>query len=251
MKKEVFMKKEGFIMKKEVHMKAPVVIVTVFAVFAVFCCFCQNALAQEAQAQNEEAYVLPVTEGTEADAEADAEADVRVDDAVPEEVAQYEPGINYPDAEAASSEAKESDGEMAPSGDARDSIEAAANKVKNATSGATVVCNFTGPAAILCLPVVAANVVASGVELISRKSRTPSYPEETSGGKEPAAIVDPQLLYELPLYEPPLEVADIPAEPGMLEGAGGPSPEATKTPTEMDEKPKPEKSFWGWFFSLM
>jgi len=251
MEKKVFMKKEGFIMKKEVHMKVPVVIVTVFVVFAVFCCFCQSALAQEAQAQNEEAYVPPVTEGTEADAEADAEADVRVDDAVPEEVAQYEPGINYPDAEAASSEAKESDGEMAPSGDARDSIEAAANKVKNATSGATVVCNFTGPAAILCLPVVAANVVASGVELISRKSRTPSYSEETSGGKEPAAIVDPQLLYELPLYEPPLEVADIPAEPGMLEGAGGPSPEATKTPTEMDEKPKPEKSFWGWFFSLM
>ncbi|HQM83018.1 MAG TPA: hypothetical protein PLX02_15550, partial [Syntrophorhabdaceae bacterium] len=197
--------------------------------------------------QNEEAYVPPVTEGTEADAEADAEADVRVDDAVPEEVAQYEPGINYPDAEAASSEAKESDGEMAPSGDARDSIEAAANKVKNATSGATVVCNFTGPAAILCLPVVAANVVASGVELISRKSRTSSYSED----EEPEVIADPQLLYELPLYEPPLEVADIPAEPGMLEGAGGPSPEATKTPTEMDEKPKPEKSFWGWFFSLM
>ena len=249
MKKEVFM-------KKEVYMKASVVIVTVFVVFAVCCCFCQNALAQEAQAQNEEAYVLPVTEGTEADAketaeadaEAEAEADARADDAVPEEMAQYEPGINYPDVEAANMEAKDSDGEMAPSGD---SIEAAANKVKNATSGATVVCNFTGPAAILCLPVVAANVVASGVELISRKSRTPSYPEETPGGKEPAAIVDPQLLYELPQYEPPLEVADIPAEPGMLEGAGGPSPEATKTPTEMDEKPKPEKSFWGWFFSLM
>jgi len=238
------MKKDVFI-KKEVHIKVSVVIVTVFVVFAVFCCFCQSALAQEAQAQNEEAYVPPVTEGTEA--EADAEADVRADDAVPEEVAQYEPGINYPDVGAASMEAKESDAEKAPSGDARDSIEAAANKVKNATSGATVVCNFTGPAAILCLPVVAANVVASGVELISRKSRTSSYSED----EEPEVIADPQLLYELPLYEPPLEVADIPAEPGMLEGAGGPSSEATKTPTEMDEKPKPEKSFWGWFFSLM